>query len=77
MNIIAEEVAQFPKETFDALDVYKLERVRSHLIDVMIKYKGDDAYLESLLSDALISCAHLRVAIEGSLDVNYHKEDVA
>ena len=77
MNIITEEQVQFPQETFDALDVYKLERVRSHLIDVMIKYKGDDASLESLLSDALISCAHLRVAIESSLDVDYHKEDVA
>jgi len=77
MNIITEEPAQFPQETFDALDVYKMEQVRSHIIDVMIKYKEEDEYLEALISDALLSCSKLRAAIESSLDVNYHKEDIS
>ena len=67
MNIIETEQLKFPKETYDALDVYKLERVRSHLIDVMIKYKGDDKALESLLSDALSASYNLRIAVEESL----------
>jgi len=75
MNVIIEEPIQFPQETFDALDVYKMERVRSHIIDIMIKYTGNDEYFESLISNALISCGKLRVAIESSLDVNYHKEN--
>ena len=68
MNIIETEELKFPKETFDALDVYKLERVRSHLIDVMIKYKGTAGdNMDKLLTNALISCAKLRLAIEESL----------
>ena len=67
MNIIAEEPSQFPEETFDAVDVYKLERVRTHLMGIMIKYEGNDEHLESLISNAAISCAKLRQAIEESL----------
>jgi len=67
MNIIAEEPAQFPKETFNAVDVYKLERARSHILDIMIKYKGVDDVMDRLITDALISCANLRKAIEESL----------
>ena len=68
MNIIAEEVAQFPKETFDAVDVYKLERARSHILDILIKYRGTDGdVMDRLITEALISCAKLRKAIEESL----------
>jgi len=67
MNIIETEELKFPKETYDALDVYKLEQVRGHLVDVMVKYKGGDKALESLLSAALSASYNLRIAIEESL----------
>jgi len=73
MNTIQEEMKTFPRETFNANDVYSLERVRSRIIRIMIKYNGDDPHLESLLSDALLSCGILRSVIEeGIVRENSH-----
>jgi len=68
MNIIAEEPAQFPQETFNAVDIYRMEQVRSVLVDMMCKYRGEDSKLDALLSDALASSHQLRKAMEESFN---------
>ena len=74
MNIISEEQPQFPQETFNIVDVHKMEVVRRYLIDIMFKVEDKGGKLDELVSNALLASYALREAIEKSLDIK-HEED--